>query len=293
MNVLPVLPGAAPLAESYAVWLCDVWGVVHNGVRKFPDAVDALRRHRAQGGRVVLLTNAPRPATSVAGQLEQLGVGDDAYDIVITSGDVTRDLIETSGYERLYHLGPARDDAFFEGIDAERTPAEHAQCIVCTGLLNDETETPDYYRERFADLIRRNLAMYCANPDQVVRRGENLFYCAGALATLYRELGGDVVICGKPHSPIYRHVFERLRGLTGAAVEPAAVLVIGDGIDTDLRGARDAGLDALFVADGIHAEELSDGAAAGSRRWAENLSHELNARLPELACVGIMNRLAW
>lgn len=278
--------GLGALAGKYRVLLCDIWGVVHNGVGAFPAAVDALQRFRRQGGAVALITNAPRPASSVQAQLAELAVVDAAYDLVVTSGDVIREMVATNRLERLFHLGPERDLPLFHGLETERVAPEHAQAIMCTGLYDDETEAPDDYRAMLGDLAHRELPLYCANPDRLVRRGEDLFYCAGALADLYQQLGGEVIMAGKPHSPIYERALNELAALTGRRPDKSEILVIGDGIDTDIQGAASNGMDAMFVTGGIHADEVhgGQGTTGGLNDRLEDIAGlNLAATAPELA----------
>ncbi len=281
--------GLAELAGGYDVCLCDVWGVVHNGVVRFDAAVHALEEFRALGGSVALITNAPRPSSSVAAQLEDFGITTRTYDRVVTSGDVMRDLIAASAVRRIHHLGPDRDLPFFEGLDVARVALEEAEAVLCTGLIDDETETPEDYRNLLDRLMRRGLAFYCANPDRVVRRGDTLFYCAGALADLYRELGGAVIVAGKPNMPIYQRAMQEMTELRGAVPGSNRILVIGDGLETDMGGAAARGYDALFVTGGIHAEEATrqDGTDGAPALWAR-----LRA-IDGLRVAGVISELAW
>jgi HAD superfamily hydrolase (TIGR01459 family) len=245
------------LAQNYDAVLSDVWGVIHNGIAAFPEAGDALCRFRAQGGTVVLISNAPRPGDFVGNMLDKMHVPRAAYDDIVTSGDVTRDYVAERPGERLFHIGPERDVGTFDGLDTSLGPYESADYVVCTGLWDDETETPEDYRDLLGKLRERNLFMVCANPDKVVERGRRLVYCAGAVADLYAEMGGEVLYAGKPYRPIYdlgRAKIARARG--GKEVALPRLLAIGDSVRTDLRGAVDLGVDCLFVTAGIHAEEL-------------------------------------
>jgi HAD superfamily hydrolase (TIGR01459 family) len=250
------------LAPHYDAVLSDVWGVVHNGVAATPPACEALTRFREKGGSVVLISNAPRPGAQVRKFLDHLKVPHSAYDAIVTSGDVTRDVVAQRAGQRFYLIGPERDHSIFTGLDIPpfSTPQE-AQYVVCTGLFEDEVETPDDYRERLAQLRARNLFMLCANPDLVVERGHKLIYCAGALADLYAELGGEVYYAGKPYRPLYDMALAetasaRAARKLGGEVPLNRVLAIGDSVRTDLKGAHDLGVDCLFVTAGIHAEEL-------------------------------------
>jgi HAD superfamily hydrolase (TIGR01459 family) len=246
----------APLAHDYDVLLCDVWGVVHNGVASFPEACDALMRFRAGGGTVILITNAPRPGATVGRILDRLAVPREAYDAITSSGDVTRDIVESRPSERLFHLGPPRDLPIFVGLNVVFAPIESADYVVCSGLFDDATETPDDYRELLAAIRRRGLFMVCANPDVVVERGDTLVYCAGALADAYAAHGGEVLYCGKPYAPIYEAALCAAAGLRASAVPLARVLAIGDSVRTDLVGAAAFGIDSMFVLSGIHADDL-------------------------------------
>ncbi len=244
------------LSADYDVVLSDVWGVVHNGEAAWPDACDALARFRARGGTVVLISNAPRPGAIVTRHLDRLQVSRDVYDAIVTSGDVTRSVVEERRGEPLYHLGPDRDLGIYAGLDVRLVPLEEARYCVCSGLFDDRKETPEDYRDLLGRMRERDLFMVCANPDIVVERGDLLLYCAGALADLYRDMGGDVLYAGKPHRPIYELALSRAEQARGAHVPHGRVLAIGDSVRTDLTGATALGLDCLFVTSGIHSEEL-------------------------------------
>jgi HAD superfamily hydrolase (TIGR01459 family) len=246
----------ASLAPDYDAVLCDVWGVVHNGLAAFPEACDALMRLRERGSSVVLITNAPRPGKVVMTLLDKLGVPRQAYDDIVSSGDVTRAVIAERPDKKLLHIGPERDLPIFDGLGLQFVTIEAADYVVCTGLSDDEIETPESYRALLTSLRARNLFMLCANPDVVVERGDKLVYCAGALADLYGELGGEVLYAGKPHRPIYAQALARAAKLRGVSPPLSRVLAIGDSVRTDLKGANAFGVDCLFVTAGIHAEEL-------------------------------------
>src|SRR6266705_3428749 len=247
----------ATLAGDYDVVLCDVWGVVHNGVAAAADAGDALARFRERGGTVVLITNAPRPGERVARlTLDRLGVPRAAYDGIVSSGDVSRALIAARAGAPVFHIGPERDLGLFDGLDAPLAPLEDADYTVCSGLIDDTVETPQDYQDLIARMRARSLAMICANPDVVVERGDQLVYCAGAIADLYAAAGGEVVFAGKPYRPIYEQALALAEAARGKRAEHHRVLAIGDSVRTDLKGAAAFGIDCLFVTAGIHAEEL-------------------------------------
>ncbi|WP_323010094.1 TIGR01459 family HAD-type hydrolase [Paracoccus sp. (in: a-proteobacteria)] len=243
------------IALNYDVLFCDLWGCLHNGVEAFPAAVAALQGFRAKGGRVVLLTNAPRPRKYVAGQLDRMGVPRDAWDAIVSSGDAAQDAMFAGAVgRRVWAIAQPKDEGFFADIPEEwrdappitRVTLDEAEGIVCCGLFDDLTEVPEDYRARLMLARQRGLKLLCANPDVVVDMGEKRLYCAGALAELYEDLGGESLYFGKPHPPIYDLARRRL-GLE----DNARILAIGDGIATDISGAAGEGLDALFVTGGL------------------------------------------
>jgi HAD superfamily hydrolase (TIGR01459 family) len=265
---IPIIDGLGALSGRYDAILCDIWGVLHNGRDAFRAASEALAAFRRSGGTVVLITNAPRPNPIISDQALAFGVAADAFDGVVTSGDVSIGMIAARGGAPLYHIGPPRDLALIAAVKARGgvAPAlvepEAATYLLCTGLFDDSTETPEDYAGRLAAFAERRLSMICANPDLVVHRGHKLVYCAGAIAELYETLGGETIYAGKPYQPIYTAALERIATLRGAPVAPARALAIGDALRTDLAGAVAAGIDALFVADGIHRNELYGPGAA-------------------------------
>ena len=250
---IPILSSVAPLAAGTEAWLVDLWGVLHNGVAPFAPAVAACQRYRQEGGLVLLLSNAPRPWQSVAAQLDRIGVARAAWDAIVSSGDAARELIARLGRAPVFHLGPDRDLPLYEGLNVHRVPAEQAKAIVCTGLFDDETETPDDYAALLANCRTRGLPMICANPDLCVERGHRIVYCAGALAEAYARLGGEVSYAGKPHLQVYDMAFAMLARLSGRPLARERVLTIGDGIRTDIAGAAAAGLRSVYVASAVHA----------------------------------------
>jgi HAD superfamily hydrolase (TIGR01459 family) len=245
------------IAPGYDVLLSDVWGVVHNGVAATSDACDALTSFRKKGGTVVLITNAPRPGELVARfTLDRLGVPREAYDGIISSGDVTHALIAARAGQRVFHIGPQRDLGLFDGLDAPLAALEAADYVVCSGLTDDTVETPQDYHALIERMRKRALPMICANPDIVVERGHHLVYCAGAIADLYAAAGGSVIYAGKPHRPIYDQALRIAQVARGEPSPRARILAVGDSVRTDLKGAAAFGIDCLFVTAGIHAEEL-------------------------------------
>jgi HAD superfamily hydrolase (TIGR01459 family) len=252
-SAIPILSSIAPLASTAEAWIVDIWGVMHNGARAHPSAVEACAKFRAAGGTVVLLSNAPRPFTAVMPHMTSLGVDPQAYDSGVTSGDATRDMIAEWRGRRLLHIGPERDKGLFDGYDIELSSPDAAEAVVCSGLYDDTKETPADYADLLAGLADRGLSMICANPDIVVERGHEIIYCAGALAADYEKRAGKVIYAGKPHAPIYQRTLAEIARLKGRPVTKDKILCIGDGVETDLRGAHGAGLRSVFIASPIFA----------------------------------------
>jgi HAD superfamily hydrolase (TIGR01459 family) len=251
------ISGLAQIAASYDLVLCDVWGVLHNGIRPRQGAIEALTSFRQAGGTVIMITNAPRQRKSVYVQLQNMGVPDNTFDNIVTSGDVTRDLLRAAP-RRMLHIGPAKDLNLFEGIDLELVSEKAAEAIICSGLWNETTESPADYIELLTRLKSRNLPLICANPDLVVEVGDHLEYCAGSIALEYSKLGGKTLIAGKPHHPIYDVAIAEAENLAKRKFDRKRILAIGDGMPTDIKGAADYGIDALYVSAGIHAGEYGE-----------------------------------
>jgi HAD superfamily hydrolase (TIGR01459 family) len=249
------LPGLGAIAGDYDILLCDVWGVIHNGRESWPAACEALARFNRDHGHVVLISNSPRPSSDVVAQLDRLKVPRDSWRAFVTSGDATRAELARRAPGPAWVIGPERDWPLYEGLGLSSAHgAADAAFISVTGPVDDETETPEDYRERLAAGAARDLELICANPDRVVQRGDRLIYCGGALADLYAELGGRVVMAGKPFGPIYDLALDEAARLLGRPADRSRVLCIGDGVVTDVRGANAQGLDCLFVAQGIHGD---------------------------------------
>jgi HAD superfamily hydrolase (TIGR01459 family) len=244
------------LVDGVEVILSDIWGVVHNGLESFPAACEALHTYRQRGGTVILITNAPRPADSVQRQLRKLGVADETYDAIVSSGDLTRNFVADHPGKKIFWIGPERDSSIHRGLDAVMAPLEQADYIICTGLFDDETESAEDYRAMMLQAREHKLPLICANPDIVVERGDRLIYCAGAIAELYRELGGEAIFYGKPHRPIYERAMALAAERRGRPTSLDRVLAIGDSVRTDLTGALGFGIDCLFLTRGIHSEEF-------------------------------------
>jgi HAD superfamily hydrolase (TIGR01459 family) len=264
MPQFQIIKDITDLQRPSDVWFLDIWGVLHNGVRPYAGAVAACQAFRARGGAVILLSNSPRPREGVARQLDQIAVPKDAYDAILTSGDVSRTLIAAYRGGKVFHLGPDRDLPVYEGLGVALGSAVEAAAVVCTGLYDDETEGPEDYADLLAAFAARKLEMICVNPDLKVERGGRIIYCAGALAAAYEAMGGTVRYAGKPHVPIYDEAFRMAASLLGKDVAKSRVLAIGDGVKTDIEGALRAGIAAVYVASAVHmdaGETLGEAAA--------------------------------
>jgi HAD superfamily hydrolase (TIGR01459 family) len=256
---VPVYPGLSALAERYDAFIIDLWGVMHDGLKAYPAAVEALRRLRAAGKRSVVLSNAPRRAHVIAARNAEIGIPADLPDYLLSSGEDAWQHLKSrpdAWYQalgrRCYHLGPPRDYGMREGLDLDFVDdLAAADFILNTGILHDHDQVATY-RPFLDEGLARDLPMICANPDLIVMRGEAMEICAGALALDYEQKGGNVRWHGKPHPEVYRSCFALLEDIA-----PARIAAIGDSLRTDVAGAQASGIDSIFIAGGIHGEELS------------------------------------
>lgn len=287
-GVTPIIEGAGNLMQQYDVLFCDVWGVVHDGHLALRPASDALLRFRRTGGTVILVSNAPVPNHQVARMLDERQLPREAWDAIISSGDIALRHIEQSNLRSLFPIGPQdRDAALFEKAGSLTHKLETADAILCSGLNDDVREAAEDYRNLLQRARDHDLPFVCANPDLVVDVGGQLYLCAGALGDLYQEIGGDVFWAGKPYENAYMAALTEAERLRGERIDRSQLLVIGDSVRTDLTGAKAFGVDALFIANGIHREEaVVDGAICRIR-----LAGILNCDAPP--AVAAMPYLAW
>lgn len=252
-----IVQSLADIGGAYEALLVDLWGCYHDGISPYPAAMAALRAYRARGGIVVLLTNAPRPAYRVKKFLERIGADPESYDGLMSSGAACRRAIRHGEYgQRFHYVGPPRDLHMLTDLGLDSLPLDQAQAILCTGLVDDLSETPADYAGQIAEWRAHGLTLLCANPDLVVDRGEQRLYCAGSIARAYEQAGGRVVWFGKPHRPTYDQSFGLLTEIAGREIPRDKVLAIGDGIGTDVKGGLDYGLDVMFVTGGLAATEV-------------------------------------
>lgn len=268
-----ILERIADIASRYDAVFCDVWGVIHNGRRLYPGAAEALLGLKQAGVSVVLLTNVPKPRGPIPGQLDRIGLPRAAYDVVVTSGDAIRAELAKRAPGPMLKIGPRDDAVLWEGLGLVEADVETARFVGVSGL-NRYEETPDQYADVLRAARARDLELVSANPDIVVRVGDDLIWCAGALARDYEAIGGRVVMAGKPHAPIYDLAYRELEALRGAPVARARILAIGDGANTDIAGANAQGLDCVFIAAGLHGEALKTKGALDDAKVAAALAAE-------------------
>lgn len=268
------------IAGSYDALLCDIWGVIHDGRRAFPEAVEAIQEFQAARGPVALISNSPRRSRHIPEQFEQLGAPAGLGDVTVTSGDATRAELMRRAPGPAFRIGPERDARLYEGAGLTFAGrVEDAAFISCTGLFDDETEAPEDYRDLLSRAAERGLPMVCANPDRVVMRGDKMIWCAGALAELFAGLGGEVILAGKPHPPIYRLAFERLDEAAGRKTPRGRILAIGDSLANDVAGANAQGVDMLFIGGGIHGADIARAGGIDAIRLGQALAgRNLTAR---------------
>ncbi len=272
-----IIDSLAEVSDRYDALFCDLWGCLHDGLRPYPEAVAALQAFRRRGGRVVLVTNAPRPRGSVELQIERMGVPRDCWDTIATSGDSARmALFQGAIGKCVWHLGPPHDEGFFEPLrlldhptEISRVELKDAEGIACTGPFDPHAD-PSVLRPELMLARERGLPLLCANPDIVVDRGDVREWCAGAIAELYSEMGGTSLYFGKPHPPIYELARQRLAEVGGD--HDAEVLAVGDGIATDVQGALGEDLDVIYITGGLDAETTRTSHGPDAEALADHLA---------------------
>ena len=255
------LKGISKISDKYDVYFVDLWGVVHNGVQCYSEALKVLEKLKEQNKKIVLISNAPRPSAVVKVFLETIGLQSSCYDFLVTSGDITREYISlNSSKKNFYHLGPTRDIDLFKDLNVALTSKEECDEIICTGLVSDEEEKLQDYKILLDFFLNKKIPLICANPDEVVARGEKIVFCAGALANQYKQEGGMVRYFGKPYSDIYSFALKKVRAHKDFKDKKEInTLVIGDNIKTDIKGANLFNLDSVLILNGIYKDFFRDG----------------------------------
>ncbi|MCH9765930.1 MAG: TIGR01459 family HAD-type hydrolase [Alphaproteobacteria bacterium] len=276
------------MLSRYQVLLCDVWGVVHNGAAAHEKACDALIEFRRRNGIVILVSNAPVPKFRVQAMLHRVGVPDGIANDIISSGEIALTHIRDAGYKRAFYIGPKdRDAAFFGQSSAVNAPLDTAEAVVCTGLNDDRRDVVEDYRPVLVEALKHKLPFVCANPDLVVDVGGTHFVCAGAIADLYERMGGDVYWAGKPHASAYDAAMASAERVANKTLKKSDAVVIGDALRTDIEGARRYGVDAIFIAGGIHRGDV----VAESKINTEKLATLFSSDAPPARAA--MVELAW
>ncbi len=254
---MEILDKCLPFLLHYRALVCDVWGVLHDGITAYAESNETLTQYREQGGRVVLLSNSPQIEQQIEALLKRKGVQRSVYDELVTSGELAILQVRALNVKRVYHIGPERHSPLYENQPYARTGLDEAEAIVCTGFFNDDTGALESYVPDLKKAIKRGLPFVCGNPDILVDVGGELFLCAGAIAKRYEDLGGKVYWAGKPALLAYREAQKKIDAACGGAVSKSEILALGDALATDITGANAYGIDALFIAQGIHRKEIS------------------------------------
>lgn len=265
-----IIPSFSKISQNYDLILCDVWGVLHNGVRAFLHAAEALMQARSHGATVILITNAPKTGQMVQKLLDHLGIPQTAYDAIISAGDAMQySLFQNyhgqSSAQKIYFIGSALDRDILTNLPShisakflETTP-DAAESIICAGPDYGIKDTPQDYEIDLRIALNRKLPLYCANPDITVEHGDKVIYCGGAIAQFYEEMGGVVYQFGKPLPEIYQYALLRAEAIRQEVIGSDRILAIGDGIRTDVKGAMLEGYDMLFISSGLAARETHTG----------------------------------
>ena len=240
------------ISNMYDVYFIDLWGVIHNGITLFENAITVLDELKKQQKKVVLISNAPRSSNTVKQFLRKLNFDFDLIDLLVTSGDITKNYIHKNKKKIFYHLGPIKDKDLFEGINNISSDINETQEIICTGLVNEIGVNIANYENLFKSWILKEKTLVCANPDEVVSRGNDIEFCAGALAKYYKKLGGTVLYFGKPYEEIYKFAKLNIEKKIGHIVEKKRILAIGDNLKTDIHGAQNFNIDSLLILNGIY-----------------------------------------
>ena len=256
MNNPVFISGLSKIYSKFDIFLVDLWGVIHNGIECYSDALNVLKNLK-KTKKIILISNAPRPSSSVQKFLNQINFNKSFYDFLITSGDLTRYYLKNfTKKENFYHLGPDRDNSLFSNLMLKKTTLKNARFVICTGVNNNNDNLNKYF-SILKKIKKRNLKIICANPDLIVHRGDRAEYCAGSIAKLYEKMGGLVEYFGKPYKNIYEYIFRILKKNSKKKIYKSKVLVIGDNLNTDISGANNFNVKNLFIAGGIHKPEWS------------------------------------
>jgi len=257
MNNPVFLKGLNEIYSSFDIFFFDLWGVIHNGVQCYSEALKALKNIK-KNKKIILISNAPRPNYDVQKFLKKINFSKSFYHLLITSGDVTRSYLKNNYKNKsFYHLGPKRDESLFSNLSLKKTSLNKADFVICTGVNNNKDSIKKYY-PILKKINNRKLKMICANPDLIVHRGNVVEYCAGSIAKLYEKMGGKVQYFGKPYKYFYEYIFKILKKKYKKKIKKNKILAIGDNLNTDILGANNLNVKNLFIAGGIHKSEWNN-----------------------------------
>ena len=233
--------------KNYDTFIIDLWGVIHNGIALNPKAIVAIEQLKNNSKKIVFLSNAPRPSSKVVNFLLKMNMERKYLSNVMTSGEAAMHAINKNKFGKtFFHLGPPRDTSVFEKVKDNKTDLENCDFILCTGLFDEHENDLEYYKNYLKKFVSKKLV--CTNPDLTVHRGKEEELCAGSVAKVFEELGGEVIYFGKPHEEVYKMCFN----------PNEKVLAIGDNLRTDIKGANNLNLDCIFITNGVHRGEYKD-----------------------------------
>ena len=254
MNNPVFLSGLNKIYSKFDIFFVDLWGVVHNGIECYSEALKVLKNIK-KNKKIILISNAPRPSNSVQKFLNKIKFKRKLYNLLITSGDSTRHYLKAlSKNKSFYHLGPKRDKSLFMDLGLKKSSINNADFVVCTGVNNNKDNLSKYI-PTLKKIKKKNLKMICANPDLIVHRGNRTEYCAGSIAKLYEKMGGKVKYFGKPYKYFYKYIYDLIKKKYRKNINKKKILVIGDNLNTDILGSNNFKVKNLFIAGGIHKSE--------------------------------------
>ena len=246
------------IVDKYDLYFVDLWGVIHNGIKLFSNAIEVLNNLKINNKKVILISNAPRTHETVKKFLKNLGFDLKLIDSLVTSGDVTKKYIQDNQDKKFCHLGPPKDNDLFQGVANLVDQKDEFDEIICTGLIDGIGQNISDYQRLFENWIGNKKIFICANPDEVVSRGDKIEFCAGALAKYYKKLGGEVKYFGKPYEAIYDFAYNQTQSQFDIVINKNKILAVGDNLKTDINGAQNFGIHSILILNGIYKDFFRD-----------------------------------
>jgi len=246
------------IVDKYDLYFVDLWGVIHNGIKLFSNAIEVLKNLKIHNKKVILISNAPRTHETVKKFLKNLNFDLKLIDSLVTSGDVTKKYIQDNQDKKFCHLGPPKDNDLFQGIANLVDQKDVFDEIICTGLIDEIGQNISDYQRLFENWIGNKKIFICANPDEVVSRGDKIEFCAGALAKYYKKLGGKVKYFGKPYEAIYDFAYKQSQSQFDIVINKNKILAVGDNLKTDINGAQNFGIHSILILNGIYKDFFRD-----------------------------------